>query len=143
MTAETTTTSRKISDVQVGERVAVRLGDMFDHYAEVVRVTPTTIVTRRPKAVWRRKDGRERGKSDGWRHWEIDLPRPEDEATNLLRTTQYQMDQAREEIGAVKPADLVRMGAHARNAIEALRLGCRLFRTDMEKAKAEAEAVRS
>jgi hypothetical protein len=144
-----TETKRKIADVQVGERVAVRIGATFDHYAEVVRVTPTTIVTRRPKlddsreVIWRRKDGRERGKSGGWRHWEIDMPRPEDEATSLLRTTQYQMDQAREEIGAVTPADLVRMGDRARNPIEAMRLGCKLFRADLAKIRGEAEAVQS
>ncbi len=77
---------RTIADVQVGEQVAVRMRGEWQHWATVLRVTATQIVTDHPSTNvkeqrWVRATGREKGRSVGSFHWmEIALPTPSDEA---------------------------------------------------------------
>lgn len=77
---------RTIADVQVGERVAVRVRGQWQRWATVRRVTATQIVTTGPNDVvtesrWARRTGREKGYRSGSYYWsDIALPEPRDEA---------------------------------------------------------------
>ncbi len=128
---------RKIGDVVVGERVAVRVRGEWQRWAKVVRVTATQIVTTGPSEAvkesrWRRDTGREVGHKVGGYHWvDIALPTPRDEAwaarqvalariERALRAVRGHQDHQWVQAPAEVRAALTQMGVEARRLCEAL-----------------------
>lgn len=124
---------RKIADVQVGERVAVRVRGEWQRWAKVLRVTATQIVTTGPSKLvpeerWQRAAGREKGQArgSGVFHWsEIALLTPRDEAWAARQRALFYVEQALTNVREIPEHRWVDVPEAGRDALDRMGKGAR------------------
>lgn len=131
---------RKIGDVVVGERVAVRVRGAWQRWATVLRVTATLIVTTGPNDVvtesrWDRATGREKGRDRHSFHWsDIALPTERDEAWAARVVALARIERALAAVRGLQDHQWGQVPAEARAALDEMGQAAQRVRRALEGA---------